>query len=174
MIGHGTIRIHKGWLIATAALMLAMMACAAGAPPAAPQAEPLSLPEPSEQPALLVATFTPEPNAPTSTPLPQSTRTPLPTTNPVVTPRNLTPLPATPTSPPPTSITFGDSAPSANRDTSPDPDPDVSAGIPACGGFSCAAFDSCTEVFNYIQACPAEFTNLDTNDDGIPCEELCT
>jgi hypothetical protein len=40
--------------------------------------------------------------------------------------------------------------------------------------YNCGDFESCEEVMVVFDACEEDVHSLDKNDDGIPCESLCT
>lgn len=166
------IRIRKGWLIASLIALFSLTACAVGATTTvSPNEEVPGVVTPT--PAIVIATVTPDgPIATvTWTPVPPPTET----LESLSTPSNrvLTPLPPTSTSPAerPTSITFGDSAPSSGRASNQEPDLDTNP--PSCTIASCIAFDSCQEVINFLQSCPDLADDLDADGDGIACDNLC-
>lgn len=45
----------------------------------------------------------------------------------------------------------------------------------SCSGniYNCGDFSTCTEVMSYFNACPGDPSDLDGNENGIPCEALC-
>lgn len=168
------IRIRKGWLIGTAALLVTLTACAVAGNAPAPEAQGVPANQEQAQPDVIVATFTPDgPTIEPTQPQPRATSTPQATEPPPTRQLDLTPLASTPTSLPPTAISFGDSAPSSSRAESTEPEPQTNP--PNCGSSaSCSQFSDCTEVFNYLQSCPGNFDDLDADDNGTPCDAICT
>jgi hypothetical protein len=45
----------------------------------------------------------------------------------------------------------------------------------SCSGniYNCGDFSTCTEVTSYFNACPGDPSELDDDDDNLPCESLC-